>query len=210
MEQLRIAKEERETSFRASTARLDASEKELGNARRLLETRKEEAAEARGKFGSDLERFADMDPLEQARLARIAGKVRGGGMLNREESRLAGSFNEFRDVSRRSNELRGLAAGGAGIFTSGARSVADAQRLVGEAANRAAQLDLNVKKELTLNVKLQKPGASEQQAQREIDLLAKEIKKLVDQENGNTLSIDELRKNVMMLRAQQQNLARGK
>ncbi|HUE71006.1 MAG TPA: hypothetical protein VMP01_08965 [Pirellulaceae bacterium] len=210
VEQLRIAKEERETSFRASTARLDASEKELGNARRLLETRKEEATAARGKFGSDLERFADLDPLDQARLARIKGKVDRGGTLTRDESGLAGQFNEFRNAASRSNELRGLAAGGAGIFTSGARSVAESQRLVGEAANQAAQLDLNVKKELVLNVRLQKPGASEQQAQREIDLLAKNIKALVDQENANTLSIDELRKNVMMLRAQQQNLARAK
>lgn len=190
-ERLQIARDLRKEALATAEIRLGASEKELSNAQRLLDVRQQEARDAKDKFGSDLERFADLDPLERSRLARIKGKVDRGGTLTADESRLAGGFNEFRDAASRSNQARGLAAGGGAIFTSGARNMADAARMATEAQAAVSRAELTVKREQELVIRLERVPDNERQWQTEITRAAKQAMEI---SKKNEMSIDDLRK----------------
>lgn len=195
-EQLDLQRKARMESLEGAKERLGLVKEELSEAKSILRTRREEAEEAKKRFQGDLEKFADLDPLERSRLARIKGKVTRGQDLSADESRLAGGFSEFEDAARRSNINRGLAAGGGAIFTSGARSAADAARMATEAAAAVSRAEVTVKRQENIVVSFQQDTQQEQQLSKAIKYIEGELRKRLD---AQQTSIDEVKAAMLRL-----------
>lgn len=223
-ERLKFAQQEREESLKTAQQRLKLSQDELSNAKEQLTLRQQEASELAGRFKSAQERFADLDPDERDRLARL--------------TRL-GQRAEGLDAAGRSAEAQGLRARitaedrrllqGVGLVSTenlaslsaveqaerygfsslfgGDKSKADrAQALADAAKGEVGKAELTVRRINDLIIKLEKPSTEEQKWQGEI---TKAVNELVALERKNELSIKELQTQLRQSQEYRKNVAGG-